>query len=59
MKILKQIFEMFFVSVKTEEADKFMAVYYKRERRKNFFDLLEKSAYPEAGPMQIAKPVFF
>lgn len=59
MKILKQLFEMFFVSVKTEEADKFMEVYYKRERRKNFFELLKKPGEVERSPVQTAQPVFF
>lgn len=59
MKILKQIFEILFVSIKTEDAGKFMEVYYKRERRKNFFALLEKPGEIERSSMQTAQPVFF
>lgn len=42
MKIFKDLFEMFFVSIKTDEADNFLKHYHKRERRKRFYEYLEE-----------------
>lgn len=40
MKTLNYIFEFLFESIKTEEADNFLKIYYQREQRKKMLELL-------------------
>jgi len=39
MKILKSIYEFLFAKTKTDNAEEFMRYYFRKERRKKFFEL--------------------